>query len=100
LFQTEAFKDFSKDDALLMMSEAKKMAVNVILPTLAAGDKEGCTLKDGKVSVPKSYHEALRNTSKLAGSAPRRRPMWAGRGCLSHWRLPTWNTAMPPISPY
>ena len=46
LFQTEIFKDFSKDDALMMMNEAEKMALNVILPTYTAGDKEGCTFKD------------------------------------------------------
>ena len=60
LFQTEIFKDFSKDDALMMMNEAEKMALNVILPTYAAGDKEGCTFKDGKVTVPKCYHEAFK----------------------------------------
>ena len=37
LFQTEAFKDYSKEDALLMMSEAKKMAVNVTPSHLCRG---------------------------------------------------------------
>ncbi|MEW6333906.1 MAG: acyl-CoA dehydrogenase [Thermodesulfobacteriota bacterium] len=60
LFETEAFKDFNREDAVMMMNEAKKMAVNVILPTYAEGDKEGCTFKDGKVSVPKCYHDAFR----------------------------------------
>ncbi|MCX5839905.1 MAG: acyl-CoA dehydrogenase N-terminal domain-containing protein [Deltaproteobacteria bacterium] len=57
LFATETFKDFSKDDVLLMMNEAEKMALNVILPTYEVGDKEGCTFKDGKVTVPKCYHD-------------------------------------------
>ena len=56
LFSTEAFKDFSKEDALMMLKEAEKMALNEILPTYAAGDKEGCTFKDGKVTAPKCYH--------------------------------------------
>jgi alkylation response protein AidB-like acyl-CoA dehydrogenase len=60
LFQTEMYKDFSKDDALMMMNEAEKMALNVILPTYAPGDKEGCTFKDGKVFIPKCYHEAFK----------------------------------------
>ncbi|MBU2055405.1 MAG: acyl-CoA dehydrogenase [Proteobacteria bacterium] len=60
LFQTERFKDFSKDDALMMINEAEKMALNVILPTYAAGDKEECTFKDGKVFVPKCYHDAFK----------------------------------------
>src|SRR5450759_3071267 len=58
LFETEAFKDFSKDDLLMIMNEAEKLAVNVIAPTLAEGDKEGCTIKDGKVSVPQCFHGA------------------------------------------
>ena len=60
LFETETFKDFSKDDVLMMMNEAEKMALNVILPTYEVGDKEGCTFKDGKVTVPKCYHDAFK----------------------------------------
>ena len=60
LFATETFKDFSKDDVLMMMNEAEKMALNVILPTYEVGDKEGCTFKDGKVAVPKCYHDAFK----------------------------------------
>ncbi len=60
LFQTEAFKDFSKDDALLMLAESRKLAVNVILPTYTLGDREGCTFEGGKVTVPKCYHDAFK----------------------------------------
>ncbi len=60
LFTTEKFKDFSKEDALMILSEAEKMAVNVVLPTHLDGDREGCTFKDGNVYVPRSYHEAYR----------------------------------------
>ena len=60
LLESEAFKDFSRDDLLMVLNEAEKMAVNVILPTLAEGDKEGCTIKDGKVSVPKCFHDAYK----------------------------------------
>ncbi len=60
LFATEMFKDFSKDDVLMMVNEAEKMALNVILPTYEVGDKEGCTFKDGKVTVPKCYHDAFK----------------------------------------
>ena len=60
LFETETFKDFSKDDVLMMMNEAEKMALNVILPTYEVGDKEGCTFKDGKVTVPKCYQDAFK----------------------------------------
>ena len=35
LFETEAFKDFTKDDLLMVLREAEKLAVNIIAPTLA-----------------------------------------------------------------
>ncbi len=60
LFETEAFKDFSKDDALMILSEAEKIAVNVLLPTYVEADREGCTFKDGNVYVPKGYHDAYK----------------------------------------
>ena len=80
LFQTEPFRDFSKEDALLMMNEAKKMAVNEILPTYAAGDKEGCTLKDGKVSVPKCYHDAVKKYVEAGWLCPTSSPDVGGQG--------------------
>lgn len=60
LFQAEKYKDFSKDDVLMMMNEAEKLAVNVILPTYELGDKQGCSFKDGKVSVPECYRDAYK----------------------------------------
>ena len=71
LFESELYKDFSKDDVLMMMNEAEKMALNVILPTYEVGDKEGCTFKGGKVSVPTivcgyatCYHTRITNIEK------------------------------------
>lgn len=60
LLKSEPFQDFSKDDLLMILDEAEKMAVNVIAPTLVEGDRVGCTFKDGKVSPPKCFHDAFR----------------------------------------
>lgn len=60
LFTTEKYKDFSKDDVIMMMNEAEKMAVNVILPTYEQGDKLGCSFKDGKVTVPECFRDAYK----------------------------------------
>jgi alkylation response protein AidB-like acyl-CoA dehydrogenase len=57
LFESDAFKGFTKDDLLMIMNEAEKLAVNVIVPTLKKGDEQGCQLKDGKVFVPECYRE-------------------------------------------
>ncbi len=55
----DRFKDFSRDMFDMILTEAEKMGTDVIFPTLAEGDKEGCTLTDGKVTVPKCYRQAL-----------------------------------------
>ena len=60
LFETETYKDFTKEDALMILSEAEKMALNVLLPTYVEADREGCTFKDGNVYVPKCYHDAYK----------------------------------------
>ena len=80
LFATEKFKDFSKDDALMMQNEAEKMAVNVILPTYIEGDKEGCHLKDGKVSTPKIFKDAFKKFKDGGWMCPMKSPDVGGQG--------------------
>ena len=80
LFESEAFKDFSRDDLLMVLNEAEKMAVNVILPTLAEGDREGCTFKDGKVSVPKCFHDAYQKYTEAGWLASVEGPEVGGQG--------------------
>jgi hypothetical protein len=80
LFQTESFKDFTKEDVLMMMNEAKKMAVNEILPTYAQGDKEGCRFQDGKVEAPKCYHEPYRKYVEAGWLCPTQPPEVGGQG--------------------
>jgi hypothetical protein len=80
LFQTESFKDFTKDDVLMMLNEAKKMAVNEILPTYAQGDKEGCHIQDGKVTVPKCFREPYRKYVEAGWLCPTQPPEVGGQG--------------------
>jgi len=80
LFESEAFKDFSKDDLLMVLKEAEKFAVNVIAPTLAEGDKEGCSIKDGKVSVPKCFHEPWKKFVEAGWLASTESPEVGGQG--------------------
>jgi hypothetical protein len=80
LFTTEKFKDFSKDDVLMMMNESEKMAVNVILPTYEQGDKQGCTFKDGKVKVPECYREPFKKYCEAGWLAQCQSPDVGGQG--------------------
>lgn len=80
LLQSEAYQDFTKDDLLMVLNEAEKMAVNVILPTLAEGDREGCTFKDGKVSAPKCFHEPYKKYTEAGWLCPMDSPDVGGQG--------------------
>jgi len=80
LFEYEKFKDFSKEMVLMMQNEAEKLAVNVLLPAYALGDKEGCTFKDGKVYVPASFHEVFKKYVEAGWLCSTESPDVGGQG--------------------
>ncbi|HOO45095.1 MAG TPA: acyl-CoA dehydrogenase [Deltaproteobacteria bacterium] len=60
LLGLEKYKDFSPDMLEMILTEAQKLAVEEVFPTLAQGDKEGCSLENGNVRVPKCFHRLYR----------------------------------------
>lgn len=80
LFETELFKDFTKDDLMMILNEAEKFAVNEIAPTLAEGDKEGCHLKDGQVHIPKCFHAPFKKFVEAGWICPSNSPEVGGQG--------------------
>ncbi len=54
------YADFSKDIFDMILNEAQKFATEEIFPTLADADKEGCTLENGEINVPRVFHKAYR----------------------------------------
>ncbi|MDD5723112.1 MAG: acyl-CoA dehydrogenase [Syntrophales bacterium] len=60
LFAAEKYADYSQEVVDMMLGEAEKMAVDVILPTYGIGDREGAQFKDGKVTAPSCIHDALK----------------------------------------
>jgi alkylation response protein AidB-like acyl-CoA dehydrogenase len=58
--QLPAFAELDADTARQVLDEAAKFARDVIAPTNAGGDLEGCTLANGEVRTPKGYREAYR----------------------------------------
>lgn len=54
----EAFKEATPDLIDAILEEAAKLTENIFQPINQSGDKEGCHLKDGKVSTPKGFKEA------------------------------------------
>jgi alkylation response protein AidB-like acyl-CoA dehydrogenase len=80
LFKSEKYADFSKEMVLMMQNEAEKLAVNVLLPAYADGDKEGCTFKDGNVYIPASFHEAFKKYVEAGWLCSTESPDVGGQG--------------------
>ncbi|MCA9666207.1 MAG: acyl-CoA dehydrogenase [Myxococcales bacterium] len=57
LITTERFNDFSRDDIAMIVDEGYKLAREVFAPSNEPADREGCTIEDGKVTVPKVMRE-------------------------------------------
>ncbi len=58
LFKTERYKDFSRDMFDMTLELSAKMGEEVLFPTYMEGDREGCKLENGNVTIPKCYHKA------------------------------------------
>jgi alkylation response protein AidB-like acyl-CoA dehydrogenase len=56
LLNHEMFSSYNRKTCDLMLTEARRLAINEVLPTLVDGDREGVHLENGVVKVPKSYH--------------------------------------------
>ncbi|NPU83771.1 MAG: acyl-CoA dehydrogenase [Syntrophaceae bacterium] len=60
LCAADRFQDLSADLFDMILTEARKLATEEILPTLAAADRAECSLKDGNVAVPEVFHRPYR----------------------------------------
>jgi hypothetical protein len=76
----ERFAEFNKKTVDLIVSEARNLAIKEILPTQKLGDLEGCVFKDGKVSVPESFHRAYEIFKEGEWVALTEDPEWGGQG--------------------
>jgi hypothetical protein len=64
LFGFEKYADYSQEVVDMVLSEAEKMAVEVIAPTLEEGDKEGAQFRDGHAYAPACLHEPFKTFSE------------------------------------
>ncbi|QTA87618.1 acyl-CoA dehydrogenase [Desulfonema magnum] len=80
LSKYEQFADFNKKTVDLIISEARNLAVKEILPTQKPGDEEGCTLKNGEVTVPECFHKIYDLLKEGEWVAMCDDPEWGGQG--------------------
>jgi alkylation response protein AidB-like acyl-CoA dehydrogenase len=79
LFAAEKYADYSMETVDMMLNEAEKMAVDVILPTYDVGDREGAKFADGKVSVPSCFHAALKKFIEAGWGCAIKDPEFGGQ---------------------
>ena len=79
LFAAEKYADYSQEVVEMMLNEAEKMAVDVILPTYDVGDKEGTHFKDGKVTVPSCFYDALKKYNEGGWNCAMKDPEFGGQ---------------------
>ena len=61
IFELKRFRDtFSIDDVDSILDQALKVCREIVAPTNDDGDTIGAVFKDGKVTVPPSFHKAFR----------------------------------------
>ena len=80
LFEVEKYAEFSKEIVLMIQNEAEKLALNVLMPTYAEGDREGCTFRNGKVSVPVCFHDSFKRYVEAGWICPTESPDVGGQG--------------------
>jgi len=76
-----AFAEIDADTAAAVLEEAARFATEVLQPTNATGDLEGCTLDaQGQVRTPRGYREAYRAFVEGGWPALPCDPAWGGQG--------------------
>jgi alkylation response protein AidB-like acyl-CoA dehydrogenase len=60
LSESKLYSDFDDEVYAMVLGEAQKLALKAMMPANSIGDSEGCVLKDGKITIPKVFHELWR----------------------------------------
>jgi len=80
LFESERYSAFTRQDIEMILDEAHKFARDALAPINAEMDREGCTLKDGKVTVPKAFHDPYKLFAEGGWQALSHNPEYGGQG--------------------
>ena len=73
------YADFTPDVVDSVLEEASRIATEVILPTNAVGDQEGCVLENGVVRTPTGFKEAYNLFREGGWSSIAADPEWGGQ---------------------
>jgi len=74
------FEDADEDTVKAVWDEAAKFAEAVLLPLNQSGDKQGCSLEDGVVTVPDGFEDAYNQYIEGGWTALTEAPEYGGMG--------------------
>ncbi len=80
LLSFDQYSDFSKKTFDMIISEARKIGLKEILPTMVDGDRQGVKFDNGKVTVPESFHRAKKVVRDADLTSTMEDPDWGGQG--------------------
>ena len=74
------FKDYSKKMFDMVVSEARRLSIKEILPTLAESDKNGVRFENGVVLAPECFKRASKLVREAELVSTMEDPEWGGQG--------------------
>jgi len=77
---TAKFKKLNRKTFDMIVNEARNLALKEILPTFAAGDREGVRFENGHVQVPACYHRPFKLMREGGWNAMTADPELGGQG--------------------
>src|SRR3954451_24599399 len=80
LSSLRGLEEISPDLMDSILEEAGKLAEEVLLPTNASGDEEGCVLKNGVVRTPKGFKETYNPFREGGWTSLAADPAYGGQG--------------------
>mgnify|MGYP001291020475 CR=1 FL=1 len=72
--------EYSRDLVMPILNEAGRLASEILLPTNANGDKEGCRLENGSVKTPSTFRVAFEKMRSGEWPALNCDPQYGGQG--------------------
>ena len=80
LCKAPQYADFSRDVFDMILNEAQKFATEELYPILVDSDKEGCTLEDGNIKVPKAFQRLYKLYCEGGWASMSKEPEIGGQG--------------------
>lgn len=80
MLEWDAFSDYDLDTFQTVVDQGVRFSVEKIAPLNEPGDREGCTVVDGAVHVPKSYHPVYKEYVQAGWLGLTHSPEFGGQG--------------------